>query len=870
MNIQRATPVNELLAKLIFLLLPTALVSYFLLWNANQYFSILGNNAWQQTLYVAAGMTSSALLYAFRFRFLPTFALLLFVLFSIYKGLDTMATGEFDAFFISVQFLVFAITFTTGWLIGWGFIRLRYWSVIISGALLAVCILLIAKANADSVYGLLRAFAPALLYAVYIIFTAEQIYNYKDKSQKFWWFLTRRLAIFGVLAALLLGGVVYMMRGEIKETVANYGGGGKEGKNSMLKENKDGTFDLKNYSRLSRSLGRNNDLLFCAHIDNFFPGTDVPNPLYLTAFYYTKFDTSTETFERDEKIPYNDLFEPDPSKIPLFSTKQDSSVIRNSLSDLLRKTVEVEVYSKKLSPSTYLAPNVGYFVQPVTVEKDFRGEFKTAFRAKSYVSELNSAYFVYNSQDKAVRKFQEQRFEVLRRVGGYDKEDKKFMDYYTYMPGDAKFQSIGKLAAEITKGKTKPIDKVLAIRDYFLAKDSSGEQIFKYTDNPGVPDIPNASKLMYFLFENKKGYCAYYAGATLFMLRSLGIPSRIAVGFLTVDRSDKNKGWYWYYADQAHAWVQVYFPGFGWLDFDTTVGNSDAQESPKPDGTPPMQPPRAWLAADGTVENIDTLKKLLVMNVKQFVFHDKEYKPAKPVSITMDVKIAAIRKDSIDVPLSAVQKGDEATAVSYAEALKKMDARPGEKPEALAKRLPDPAPIDEVYLKRKDLKKPEPKPQQQPKQQQKSVKEIAWLLAGIVGAILLLLLLVPALVYLYYRTRYRNAKAEGSKAYWAYRTAGYYLHQVGITRGTKTPMQYAKDVIDPMFGTSMAGFMNIYLKKKYAKQPLTVNEQEYISTFLQPFIHTVRKKLPVKQRLAGFLNPVRTVSFFVMPEDEEV
>ena len=59
---------------------------------------------------------------------------------------------------------------------------------------------------------------------------------------------------------------------------------------------------------------------------------------------------------------------------------------------------------------------------------------------------------------------------------------------------------------------------------------------------------------MYFLFENRKGYCAYYAGATLFMLRSLGIPSRIAVGFLTVDRSGgKNKGWYWYYADQAHA-----------------------------------------------------------------------------------------------------------------------------------------------------------------------------------------------------------------------------------------------------------------------------------------------------------------------------
>ena len=186
---------------------------------------------------------------------------------------------------------------------------------------------------------------------------------------------------------------------------------------SMLNQKKDGTFDLKDYSRLQGSLGRNNELLFCAHINNYFPNTDIPNPLYLTAFYYTKFDTLTETFERDSTIPYNDLFEPDPSKLPLFFTKTDSSVIKNALGEKLRRTVEIEVYTKSLSPSTYLAPHTGYFVQPITVEKDFRDEFKTAFRAKSYVSDLNSAYFIYNAQDEQIKKFQEQRFEVLRKVG---------------------------------------------------------------------------------------------------------------------------------------------------------------------------------------------------------------------------------------------------------------------------------------------------------------------------------------------------------------------------------------------------------------------------------------------------------------------
>lgn len=869
MNIERATPVNELLAKLIFLLLPTAVISYFMLAAANQYYSILNNGAFRQTLYLAAGMGAGALFYAFRFRFLPSFILLAVGLFSVYKGLDKYAVGEFDSFFISVQFQVFAILFTAGWLTGWGFVRLRYWSVLISAVVLCACIPLIAKESTSSVYSLLQAFAPAVLYSVYIIFTAEQIYSYKDKSKKFWWFLTRRLLSFSILAALLLGGVVYMMRGQIKETVANYGGGGQQGENSMLQKNKDGTFDLKNYSRLRSSLGRNNELLFCAHINNYFPGTEIPNPLYLTAFYYTKFDTLTETFERDTTIPYNDLFEPNPSSLPMFFTKTDSSVIKNSLADKLRHTVDIEVYSKNLSPSTYLAPNTGYFVQPISVEKDYRDEFKTAFRAKSYVSDLNSAYFIYNSQDPQIKKFQQMRFDVLRKVDGYAGEDKRFMDYYTYMPADAKFKNISELAHKATEKAVKPIDKVLAIRDYFLAKDENGEQIYSYTDNPGIPDIPSASKLMYFMFENHKGYCAYYAGATLFMLRSLGIPSRIAVGFLTVDRSDKNKGWYWYYADQAHAWVQVYFPGYGWMDFDTTVGNSDAQESPKPDGTPPMQPPRAWLAVDGIIENIDTLKKQMVMNVKHIIYHDKEYKLDAPAGLHMDVKIAAIYRDSIGVPLNNVQKGDEATAVSYAEALKKMSEVPGEQAKALINRLPDPTPIDEIYLKRKDIAKPEEKPAANKQEQSLSVKSVLTTFAVILSALILFLLLLPRLIYWYYLLMHRNAKAADNKAYWAYRAASFYLHQVGIMRNYKTPMQYARDIVDPLMGTSFTAFMNIYLKQKYANQPLTAQEQQQVNTFLQPFLKTVKQRTPFSQRLKGFLNPARSLSFFVKPDDEE-
>ena len=865
MKIQRSSSVNETLAKLLFLVVPTVCVGYFLLWNANNYFSILLNQAAEQSLYLLAGMSLSLVFYAFRFRFLSTFAILLSVFFFIYKGLDATAIGEFDTFFLSVRFLIFSSLFSAGWLLGASFARWRYAHYMIAATMLVCSILLIAKQKTDTVNQLLQAFLPAVLYSFYIIFAAEQIYNYKDKSQRFWWFMSRRIVLFLLLIGFVGAIVTHQMQGKFEAAVANAGGkGDKGGENGMLKKNKDGNFDLKDYSQLRSNQGRSNELLFAAHIDNYFPGTDIPNPLYLTAFYYTKFDTATETFERDVKIPKNDLFEPNVSKIPLYSTRIDSSVIKNGMGDKGRKIVEMEVYSKKLAPETYLAPHIGFFVQPIAIEKDFRGEFRSAFRAKGYVSDLNSAYFIYNAKDPQIKKFQEQRFEVLRQVQGYEEIDPKFMAYYTRMPGDAKFQRITALAKKITAGARTPVDKVLALRDYFLSKDEEGSPLFSYTDNPGVPDIPSASKLMYFLFDNHKGYCAYYAGATLFMLRSLGIPSRITVGFMTIDRSDKNKGWYWYYADQAHAWVQVYFPGYGWLDFDTTVGNDDAQQSPTPDGTPPMQPPHAWFAAEGEIVAIDTIKKTLRLKIGQLLFHDKEFKVKKgSAEVSMDVSLANIQKDSININLNQVHIGDSATAVSYAEALKKLDdVGNGAIAETIIEKLPAPAPMDDIYLK----KTPE---QVMEEQLQKQIAETPFSLklfllkTGITTLILLLLFLsVPSMIYGYYKMKARNADAPEISAYWQYRAIGFYLHQLGYFRKDSTPLHYAQHIIDVHFGTNFSSFMNVYLKMKYTGQKLSPSEAQQVKSFLPAAIQKIKDKIPQKERILCFLRPLRSFAFY--------
>src|SRR5690606_33269847 len=132
-NRNRKEAFGKLAAISIFLLLPTLVFCYFLLWNANQYYSILNDQSFRQTLFIGCGMAAGGIFYSFRFRFLPSFLLLSLILYLIYKNIDRLSSGEFDTFFRSVQFLVFSFTFSFGWLLSWGFVRLKYWPVIVSG-----------------------------------------------------------------------------------------------------------------------------------------------------------------------------------------------------------------------------------------------------------------------------------------------------------------------------------------------------------------------------------------------------------------------------------------------------------------------------------------------------------------------------------------------------------------------------------------------------------------------------------------------------------------------------------------------------------------------------------------------------------------
>ena len=77
---------------------------------------------------------------------------------------------------------------------------------------------------------------------------------------------------------------------------------------------------------------------------------------------------------------------------------------------------------------------------------------------------------------------------------------------------------------------------------------------------------------------------------------------------------------------------------------------------------------------------------------------------------------------------------------------------------------------------------------------------------------------------------------------------------MGYARDEMPPAQFAKEKIDPRFGTDLFSFMQVYLKTKYSNEPLTRAEQNIVKEFYKPFHQKVRTQIPFKERFSKFLN----------------
>ncbi len=121
-------------------------------------------------------------------------------------------------------------------------------------------------------------------------------------------------------------------------------------------------------------------------------------------------------------------------------------------------------------------------------------------------------------------------------------------------------ESVRAAAAAITSDAANPYDKAVALQSHLLTLPYS----LTVQEPPRGRD-----PVEWFLFENQTGFCTYYASAMITMLRSLGIPARLAVGFAP-GAFDSDRGGWVVEARHYHAWPEVYFPGFGWVEFEPT------------------------------------------------------------------------------------------------------------------------------------------------------------------------------------------------------------------------------------------------------------------------------------------------------------
>lgn len=133
--------------------------------------------------------------------------------------------------------------------------------------------------------------------------------------------------------------------------------------------------------------------------------------------------------------------------------------------------------------------------------------------------------------------------------------------------------SIANLAKKITNDETNPYKKALLIDRYL--KNNYSYDLSIGSDPDGVDSTE------YFLFNRNSGYCEQFSSALALMSRSVGIPSRVITGYLPGDYNPLT-GLYEVRALDAHAWVELYFDGAGWVEFEPTPSFELAQIKDSP------------------------------------------------------------------------------------------------------------------------------------------------------------------------------------------------------------------------------------------------------------------------------------------------
>lgn len=168
--------------------------------------------------------------------------------------------------------------------------------------------------------------------------------------------------------------------------------------------------------------------------------------------------------------------------------------------------------------------------------------------------------------------------------------DPNVLSVYTKVPATLN-PDIKRLAQQITAKATTMYDKVVAIESYL--RDN-----YTYDASIAAPP-PGVEAASWFLFDSKRGFCNYFASAMTLMARELGIPARVAAGYTNGKYNPKTNQWDINGTD-AHAWTQIYFAGYGWVNFEPSATFTPFSRPIKSSGTPGVTVSPSGSIASGT------------------------------------------------------------------------------------------------------------------------------------------------------------------------------------------------------------------------------------------------------------------------------
>lgn len=152
--------------------------------------------------------------------------------------------------------------------------------------------------------------------------------------------------------------------------------------------------------------------------------------------------------------------------------------------------------------------------------------------------------------------------------------DATFQKTYLALPDDIP-SIVSQKAQEMAQGQIRPYDMMLALEKGLRDQ-------YTYTLTPG--ETPDGEDFVGYFLYTGTGYCVHFASAMTVMARTLGVPSRLVVGY-GLEQDQKGDQWY-ARRKNAHAWTECYFEGLGWVAFDPTANsqynNLNQQETPEP------------------------------------------------------------------------------------------------------------------------------------------------------------------------------------------------------------------------------------------------------------------------------------------------